>query len=121
MRQIFNSTTASDGPGEVTTRRTMLRRLGSAGLIATAGTGLLTLARPGRALAQTNLAHISNTTGLPMTSSCCVICSEAEFHCNGGEKCAGSGECCYFCDGCGLDGFYCIDSHGCQPAVELCS
>ena len=121
MRSGSSSTPSTDITAGVSTRRTMLKRMGSAGLLATAGAGLVTLARPGSALAQGGVPQVSNSTGLPMSADCCVICSRAEFHCNGGKACTGSGECCYFCDGCGLDNFYCIQSGGCQSAVEVCN
>jgi hypothetical protein len=121
MGRSSNNSSADDSVLATTTRRAMLRRIGSAGLLATAGSGLVALARPGGALAQSSLPRVGNSTGSPMSPNCCVICSQAQFHCNGGRRCSGSGTCCYFCDGCGLNGFYCIQSGGCQSAVEVCN
>jgi hypothetical protein len=110
-----------------TTRRTMLRRMGSAGLLATAGAGLAGMLGTGSAQAS---SQSSSQSAVPVVSlrgqtvpanpDCCVTCARAEYHCGNGSAC-GSGECCFFCDGCGLNGFYCFNTSCANGTVKYCN
>ncbi len=117
------------GVGE--TRRAVLRRYGSLGLAATFGAGLTTLfrGRPARAAAilpsptQPPSAIIDGipTFGQMGPDTCCTICNEAQHQCDPSGHCA-TGQCCYYCNGCGLGGYYCIASGGCQyTQVRICT
>jgi hypothetical protein len=108
-------------------RRTMLRRFGTAGLLATAGGGLSTLfgatsakasaALPSLGSPPTNGSYVPGVFA-PSVADCdaCITCNRDEGDCppGGGGSCA-SGSCCYYCSGCGYSYSACYnkDNKGC--------
>lgn len=113
-------TTDTSSPDGRIIRRTMLRRMGSAGLLATAGVGLTSLLGPSAAKASTvNLPSNGSFVpgvGIPDTTNCnaCITCNRDEFQCPpGGGRCP-SGQCCYLCQGCGYGPYTRCYRHTCN-------
>lgn len=113
MSEIQTSdTTSSDGR---TSRRAMLRRMGSVGLLATAGAGLSSLLGASAASAQGLPNNGSVVPGLLAVNNgpdcnACISCKRDEFTCGPGRCSRG---CCYHCQGCGHDYHACYDV-GCE-------
>lgn len=115
--------TRIDGLGEKPTRRDMLRRAWSAGILATAGAGLSELVGAGTARAATpQLPQLPVTlilNALPadapsalrdaIDAGCCTTYTLDEHHC-GSNNCP-SGYCCYHVvsTGCGINEVVCLE------------
>ena len=103
---------------EPVTRRRVLRSLGGLGLAATASAGITGLfgARPAYASAT---ATAPTGSGFPPQivvqpdCACKTLCSLNTGHCDGACP---SGEWCYHCNGCGLNGNICLT--GCNGAAN---
>ncbi len=109
-------------------RRVALRRFGKAGLLATAGAGLLELVGVTDASAHTNKMRafhhspeLTRQVVVPPQQSgaipdaCCTGYLD-EHHCDG--NCP-PGYFCYACVGCGLNGFACLSCNG-TPTCRYC-
>ena len=114
-----------DGPelgplDEAVTRRRMLRRLGGFGLFATASAGITGIlgATPAYAAPPTGIGFPPGTP-VPPPCSCETLCSLNVGHCTGGP--CPSGQWCYFCDGCGVDGNICLSGCNGDPNCYLCT
>lgn len=111
------------GPSTGSTRRIFLTRMASAGMLATAGTGLLALARPAGARAQSapllapgQAPLRSNGQILAVPAGCCFTCTIDENHCRP-DPCP-SGYCCYHCTGCGGSFNECLTVNGTGCATK---
>jgi len=113
-------------------RRSALRGIGSVGVLATMAAGAAGLFSADPAMATTrNTRAISAklraarpvtvvNIGNKSSTDCCTNCTRSEGDC-GVAHCPDSG-CCYFCDGCGLNGFYCIDvSCSAGQTIQVCN
>ena len=103
----------TDVPDARIGRRSMLARMGSAGLLATAGAGLTSLFGTSSAKASTTPMVYPNGvmvatlgTASPASAACdhCVTCTYAPDHCNP-DPCP-TGYCCYFCSGACVINYY---------------
>ena len=126
MRSDKRIALSDDGTRTGITRRVALRKFGTTGLFATAGAGILALigARSAKAdpfgVTTINGVPWITSTMNPANASCCTTCTRAEFHCDGGVRCP-TGACCFFCDGCGLNGFYCIGVSCANQTYRYCN
>jgi hypothetical protein len=121
-------TTDSSPPDNRIGRRLMLRRIGSAGLLATAGAGVTSLLGATSARASSLPPQFTNgaeapgiLTPSPAAADCdhCVTCEIAENHCSGGA--CKSGSCCYYCSGCGGLSYYSCYAYPCSiTKFETC-
>jgi hypothetical protein len=118
------------------TRRSFLQRAGRIGLVAAAAGGIAELL--GTSSASATASHFrSSSAGLSIgqittapdgiltayapgaSPDCCTECYNAEGDC-GVEHCPDEG-CCFYCDGCGLDGYYCIEHISCSNSqINYC-
>jgi hypothetical protein len=95
---------SDSGIASASTRRGVLKRFASAGMLATAGAGLVALSRPAGARARTAMPRGIRSDGVLAKPDCCADCTIAENHCN--PSC-GVGYCCYYCTGTCGTGYSC--------------
>jgi hypothetical protein len=130
--------------GEKTTRRKLLQRFGSFGVVATGGIGLANLFGDSSASAASNTSTAAsqnappghfggflNTTaggstpaGTASPDSCCYNCNQEQGHCCPYCPHCPTGYCCFYCYGCGLphgDAYYCVNTSCTTTFFTKCS
>lgn len=120
---------SNDAPDARIGRRSMLARMGSVGLLATAGAGLSSLLGTSSAKASTVSTTfppgvIIPTLGVasPADADCdmCVTCTYAPDHCSP-DPCP-AGHCCYFCSGdCVINYYQCYDKTCATKTFPTCN
>ena len=108
---------------ESVTRRRVLRGLGGFGLLATASAGIAEFLGATPAYASTTATAPTGSGFPPQTAvqpdcGCKTLCSLNEGSCGG--PCP-SGEWCYHCNGCGLNGNICLSGCNGAPSCYWCA
>lgn len=116
MNENETTNAASSNSNSGILRRGFLRRIGSTGLLATAGVGLSSLLGPEAGRAATANVPFLPGVGVIDTTGCdaCILCNRGEDNCPPGGGTCPSGQCCYKCQGCGYGPYTQCYQHKCN-------